>query len=191
MPIVDPEIIKSGENELFASIVASIDEFRVEELFQENYNFLLKEKMRFKKGRTTVHNNQIAFQLFFSSVAQISLLLDESGKFNGFANLSDMHSHDAELNVSHEQIIDSEVIKMRKSEFLESLSASINVQTINELLEKIYRVRPAGKTIYSHGDLKIFNDNIVYQLVYEVYIIFSILIDREGNYINTSLKNSE
>lgn len=117
------------------------------------------------------------------------MLLDESGKFDGFANLSDIHPPDAELPDSYEKILDSEIITMRKAEFLESLSASINVQTINELLDKIYKVRSVGKTVYSHGDIKVFNDKIVYQLVYEVNAIFSILIDRAGNYIDTSIGN--
>jgi hypothetical protein len=39
MPIVDPDIIHSGEKELFASILASFDEFQIEKLFQETSFF--------------------------------------------------------------------------------------------------------------------------------------------------------
>ena len=75
MPIVDPEIIKSGEKELFASILASFDEFQIEKLFQDTHNLLLKEKMQFKEGKTVVYDSQIAFQLYFSCIAQFSLFL--------------------------------------------------------------------------------------------------------------------
>ena len=190
MPIVDPEIINSGEKELFASIIASFDEFQIEKLFQETHNLLLKEKMQFKKGTTVVLNNQIAYQLFFSSVAEISVLIDETGRFKGFTNLNDIHLPDAEETESYERILDPEVITMRKAEFLDSLSASINVQTINELLHKIYKVGAVGKTIFRQGDIKVFNDHVSYQLVYEINAVFSILIDRAGNFISTSVENS-
>ena len=39
------------------------------------------------------------------------------------------------------------------------------------------------------GDIKVFNDRVTYQLVYEINAIFSILIDRAGNYISTSVEN--
>jgi len=66
MPIVDPEIIKSGEKELFASILASFDEFQIEKLFQETHNLLLKEKMQFKGGKTIAYKNQIAYKFFLT-----------------------------------------------------------------------------------------------------------------------------
>jgi len=188
MPIVDPEIIKSGEKELFASLLASIDEFQIEKLFQDTHKLLLKEKMQFKEGKTVVYDSQIAFQLYFSCFAQFSLLIDEFGRFKGFANLNDIHLSDAEETELYEKILDSEVIKMRKAEFLDSLSASINVQTINELLNKIYKVRAVGKSIYQQGDIKVYNGHVTYQLSYEISVFFSILIDREGNYISTPLE---
>ena len=189
MAIVDPEIIKTGEKELFASILASFDEFQIEKLFQETHNLLLTEKMQFKEGKTVVHDNQIAFQLSFRSVAQFSVLVDESGRFKGFTSLNDIQLSDAEESESYEKILDSEVIKMRKAEFLDSLSASINVQTINELLGKICKIDAVGKTTYQQGNIKVYNNHVTYLLVYEVNAIFSILIDREGNFISTSKEN--
>jgi len=188
MPIVDPEIIKSGEKKLFASMLASFDEFQIEKLFQDTHNLLLKEKMQFKEGKPVVYDSQIAFQLYFNCIAQFSLLIDEFGRFKGFANLNDIHLSDAEETELYEKILDSEVIKMRKAEFLDSLSASINVQTINELLNKIYEVRAVGKTIYQQGNIKVYNGHVTYQLSYEISAIFSILIDREGNYISPPLE---
>jgi len=85
MPIVDPEIIKSGEKELFASILASFDEFQIEKLFQETHNLLLKEKMQFKGGKTIAYKNQIAYKFFFNSVAEFSVL---GGGPNCMDNLS-------------------------------------------------------------------------------------------------------
>jgi len=63
---VDPEIIKSGEKELFSSILASFDEFQIEKLFQETHNLLLKIRMQFKGGKTIAYKNQIAYKFFLT-----------------------------------------------------------------------------------------------------------------------------
>jgi hypothetical protein len=42
MPIVDPEVIKSGENVLFSTLLASFDKFQIEKLFQDSHDLLLK-----------------------------------------------------------------------------------------------------------------------------------------------------
>jgi hypothetical protein len=96
---------------------------------------------------------------------------------------------DAEETESYEKLIDPEVIRMRKAEFFDSLSASINIKTINELLHKIYNLEAVGKTIFSRGDIKIYNGHVIYQLLYDVNVIISILIDRQGNEISTSIEN--
>ena len=189
MPIVQPEIIKSGEKELFSSILASFDEFQIEKLVQETHNLLLKEKMQFKGGKTVAYKNQIAYKFYFSSIVEFSVLLDEMGRFKGFTNLNNIAVPDAEETESYERVIDPEIIRMRKTEFFDSLSASININTINELLHRIYNLEAVGKTIYSRGDIKIFNGHVTYQLLYEVNVIISILIDRQGNYISSSIEN--
>lgn len=191
MPIVDPEIIKSGENELFSSILASFDKFQIEKLFQDSHDLLLKGQMQFKEGKMVVHNNQIAYQLYFTSVAVFSVLIDEFGRFMGFTNFIDIHPPDADKAESNEKILDYELLTMRKAEFLDALSASINIQTINKLLYKIYNVWATGKTIFKQGNIKVFNDHVSYQCVYETNAVFSILIDRAGNHINTSIDNNE
>jgi len=79
MPIVDPEVIKSGEKELFSSIIASFDKYQIEKLFQDSHDLLLKEQMQFKEGKTVAHNNQIAYQLVYETNAIFSILIDRAG----------------------------------------------------------------------------------------------------------------
>lgn len=175
MPIVDPEVIKSGEKELFSSLLASFDKFQIEKLFQDSHDLLLKGQVQFKEGKMVVHNNQIAYQLYFTSVAVFSVLIDEFGRFMGFTNFIDIHPPDADKAESNEKILDYELLTMKKAEFLDALSASINIQTINKLLYKIYNVWVAGKTIFKQGNIKVFNDHVSYQFVYETNAVFSIL----------------
>ena len=44
--------------------------------------------------------------------------------------------------------------------------------------------------IYTKGEIIVFNDHVTYQFLYEVEVNFSILIDREGNYIDTPKENN-
>ena len=190
MPIIAPEIIQAGEKRLLSYMLSSFDEFQVEKIFQDLYGLLLKEKMQFKEGKTIVYNNQIAYKLDYKSVAAVFVLLDEMGKFSGFTEPNNLHFPSAEKTESDDKIIDSEIIKIRKAEFLDSLSATINTGTITELFRKRYKMETVGKMIYAQGEIIIFNDHVTYQFLYEVDVIFSILIDRKGNYINTSKKNN-
>ena len=190
MPIVAPEIIQAGEKELFSSILSSFDEFQVEKLFQDTYGLFLKEKIQFKEGKTIVYSNQIAYKLDFKSVAEFSVLLDGMGKFSGFTEPIGFHFSSAEKTESYDKIIDSEIVKMRKAEFLDSLSASISNRTITEFFRNRYKVETVGKMIYTQGEIIVFNDHITYQFLYEIDVLFSILIDRKGDYLNTSKENN-
>ena len=190
MSIVDPEIIKSGEKKLFASILESFDEYQIEKLLQENHSLILKEKMQFKAGKAVALNNQIVYQFDYSSVAMFPVLINEVGKFMGYANSHDFYEIDSEETESYETLIDPEVIKIRKAEFIETISASINVNTIAELFSNIFKDKAIGKVIYSSGDIKSLSGYIVYQLIYEIELFFSVFIDRQGNYIRSSLKDN-
>jgi len=189
-PIIAPEIIQAGEKELISYMLSSLDAFQVEKLFQDLYGLLLKEKMQFQEGRAIVYNNQIAYKLDYKSVAAFFVLMDEMGKLSGFTEPTNLHFSSAEKTETDDKIIDSEIIKIRKAEFLDSLSATINNGTITELFRKKYKVETVGKMIYAQGEIIVFNDHVTYQFLYEVDVIFSILIDRKGNYINTSNKNN-
>lgn len=190
MPIVDPEIIEAGEKKLFAYILESFDEYKIEKLLQENHSLILKEKMQFKAGKAVVLNNQIVYQFDYSSVAVFPVLINQMGKFMGYANSHDFYEIDPEETESYETLIDPEVIKMRKAEFIETISASINVKMIAELFSKIFKDKAIGKVIYSSGDIKSLGGYLVYQLVYEIELFFSVFIDRRGNYIRSSLKDN-
>lgn len=190
MPFVDPEIIKTGEKRLFASILESFDEYQIEKLLQETHSLVLKEKMQFKGGKAVALNNQIVYQFDYSSVAAFPVLINETGKFMGYANSHDFNEIVEEETGSYENLIDPEIIKMRKVEFIEKISAAINPEKIAKLFNEIFKDRAIGKVAYSSGDIKALSGFIVYQLVYEIELFFSIFIDRKGNYIRSSLKDN-
>ena len=189
MIIVDPEVIQAGENQLFSSMLSSLDELQIEKIFKDTYGLLLKEKMQFVDGKIIVYKNQIAYKFEYKSVAEFLVLLDEMGKFSGFTQPRNLHYLSAEKTESSNMVIDSEIIKIRKAEFLDSLSASISIREINELFKKRYKLEIVDKIIYKEGEIVIFNDHVTYQFLYEADVIFSILIGTKGNFINFSKEN--
>ena len=184
MIIIDPEFIQAGENQLFISMLSFLDELQIEKIFKDTYDLLLKEKMQFVDGEIIVYKNQIAYKFEFKSVAGFLVLLDERGKFSGFTQPRNLEYLSAETPESSNTVIDSEIIKIRKAEFLDSLSASIGTRAINELFRKRYKLEIVDKIIYKEGQIVVFNDHVTYQFLYEADVIFSILIGTKGNFIN-------
>ena len=191
MPIVEPEIIKAAEKELFSSIWSSLDEFQAEELIRETHGLLLKEKMRFKGGKIIDYNNQIAYKLDYKSAVEFFVLVDETGKFSGFTDPNNLNYIRGEKTESNDKIIDSEIIEIRKAEFLDSVSVAINNKEVTELFRKRYQLETVDKIIYKNGEIMVLNDHVAYQFLYEADVILSILIDREGNYIKFSKENHD
>jgi hypothetical protein len=191
MPIAEPEIIKAAEKELFSSIWSSLDEFQAEELIRETHGLLLKEKMRFEGGKIIDYNNQIAYKLDYKSAVEFFVLVDETGKFSGFTDPNNLNYIRGEKTESNDKIIDPEIIEIRKAEFLDSVSVAINNKEVTELFRKRYQLETVDKIIYKNGEIMVLNDHVAYQFLYEADVILSILIDREGNYINFSKENHD
>jgi len=81
MKITDPEIIKSGENELIDAITADMDWGEVGKVFGDKHNLDIDDDVEYKNGDIIVHNNQIAYQLNFDVKVSLSIVLDREGNY--------------------------------------------------------------------------------------------------------------
>jgi len=70
--------------------------------------------MQFKGGKAVALNNQIVCQFDYSSVAAFPVLINETGKFMGYANSHDFNKIDAEETESYEKLIAPEIKKCEK-----------------------------------------------------------------------------
>ena len=147
--------------------------------------------MRFKGGKIIDYNNQIAYKLDYKSAVEFFVLVDETGKFSGFTDPNNLNYIRGEKTESNDKIIDSEIIEIRKAEFLDSVSVAINNKEVTELFRKRYQLETVDKIIYKKGEIMVLNDHVAYQFLYEADVILSILIDREGNYIKFSKENHD
>lgn len=183
MPIVDPEIIKKWETELFSSIITSIDMQKINKLFAENYSLKLLKKPEFTDGEIVVYQNQIAYKLGFYTLVSFSLLLDKVGNFKGFTTLDDTVLLDTGRNDSDNHIVSFETIRIKETEFLYTIAANISNRSIREIFYKLYKLKVSGDITYKHGDTVVFNGHVTYQLAFEVEVNFSLFLDRNGKYI--------
>ena len=166
MSIIDPEVINKGEKELVSAILTSLDMNQIEMLFSENYNLTLKGRLRLKEGDIVAYENQIAYKFDFSGVATVSLLMDKMGNFQGFTQPDEIFLSNAEITDLKNSITDGELIRVKETEFLNALAATVNNRRIMELFQKVFKLKANGIVIYKHGDILIFNGHITYKFYF-------------------------
>ena len=189
LPIIDPKVIFKGEKELVYSILSSVDINLIQRLFNKKFGLTLREKLELTEGDIVVFNNQVAYSLHVGAVATFSLLLDKKGNFKGFATPNDIFLSDVEDTDSKNMLTDSELIKLKETEFLDALAATIDKKRIIEFLQNITKLRSNGIIIYKQGDITIFNGHVTYKLTFDFETKLSLFLDRRGNYLGFSVQD--
>lgn len=98
MKITDPEIIKSGENELIDAITADMDWAEIGKVFGEKHNLDIDDDVEYKNGDIIIHNNQIAYQLNFDVKVSLSIVLDREGNYMSLLTSLDRNNAGEEGN---------------------------------------------------------------------------------------------
>ena len=86
------------------------------------------------------------------------------------------------------KITDSEVIKNAEKELIDAINADLDWGVIEETFKKEHKLGIEEDVEYKTGDIVVFDKQIAYKLEFEVKVILSVLLDRDGNYI--SIKSS-
>lgn len=188
MLIIDPEVINKGEKELVSSILASVESYHIKKLLYKNFGLTLREKLVLNDGDIVVYDNQVAYRLDFKAMAGFSLLLDKMGRFQGFTNPDDIFLLNAEETDSENIITDIELIRLKETEFLDALAATIDKKRIIEYLHNVTKLKLNGIVIYKEGDIVIFNGQVTYKLTFDFKTNFSLFLDRTGNFLGFSLQ---
>ena len=89
MKITDPEIIKSGEQELFDGITGDLDWSAIEQIFREKHKLGIEENVEYKRGDIVAHDNEVAYRLEFEVKITISVLLDREGNYLSISSSGD------------------------------------------------------------------------------------------------------
>lgn len=82
------------------------------------------------------------------------------------------------------KITDHEVIKTSEQELIDAITADLDWGAIEEVIRKKHNLEIEEDVEYKKGDIVVYNDQVAYKLEFNVNVILSVLLDREGNYIS-------
>lgn len=81
------------------------------------------------------------------------------------------------------KITNHEVIKSGEQELIDAITADLDWESIEDLFSREHKLKIEDNVEYKKGDIVVYNDQIAYQLEFDVNIVLSVLLDREGNYL--------
>lgn len=81
------------------------------------------------------------------------------------------------------KITNHEVIKSGEQELIDAITADLDWESIENLFSQEHKLKIEDNVEYKKGDIVVFNDQIAYKLEFDVNIVLSVLLDREGNYL--------
>ena len=79
-------------------------------------------------------------------------------------------------------IVNPDIINKWEMELIESLTAALDAREVHSLFKDKYGLRLKGNFESAKGRIVAFKNHIVYELRIKAISIFSVLIDRSGNY---------
>ena len=84
------------------------------------------------------------------------------------------------------KITEYDVIKGGEQELIDAITADLDWGTIDKIFSKEHNLKIDENVEYRNGDIVVHNDQIVYKLEFDVNVILSVILDREGNYISVT-----
>jgi len=82
------------------------------------------------------------------------------------------------------KISNNQTIQHGEQELIDAISADLNWQPIEEIIKKEHKLDLQENIEYRSGDLVVCNDQVAYQLEFDVRMAVTLLIDRQGNFIS-------
>jgi len=93
------------------------------------------------------------------------------------------------------QITDHEVIKSGEQELIDAITADLDWEAIEDVFGKEHKLKIEDNVEYKKGDIVVYDGQVVYKLEFDVNIVLTVLLDRDGNYLAATssgdLENSQ
>lgn len=84
------------------------------------------------------------------------------------------------------KITDHHLIKSGEQELIDTITADLDWGAIEEIFRKEHKLKIEENVEYKNGDIVVYNDQVAYKLEFDVKVIISVLLDREGNYLSVT-----
>jgi hypothetical protein len=81
------------------------------------------------------------------------------------------------------KITNHEVIKSGEQELIDAITAELDWESIEDIFSQEHKLKIEDNVEYKKGDVVVYNDQIAYKLEFDVNVVLSVLLDREGNYL--------
>ncbi len=82
------------------------------------------------------------------------------------------------------KLTDFEIIKSGEQELIDSINGELDWEVMEEIFQKVHKLELGEDVEYRRGDLVVHNNEVAYQLEFDVKVKLSILIDRKGNHLS-------
>ena len=82
------------------------------------------------------------------------------------------------------KITDSEIIRSAEQELIDSINGDLDWVVMEDVFQEVHKLELGEDVEYKQGDLVVHNNEVAYQLDFDVKVKLSILIDREGNHLS-------
>ena len=82
------------------------------------------------------------------------------------------------------KITDYNVIKSGEQELIDAITADLDWGVIEDIFKKEHKLEIEENVEYRKGDIVVYNNQVAYKLEFDVTVILSVLLDREGNYMS-------
>ena len=84
------------------------------------------------------------------------------------------------------KITNSEVIRNGESELIDTITADIDWGAIEEIFKEEHKLGIEEDVEYKSGDIVVHDNKVAYKLKFQVNVILSVLLDREGHCISVT-----
>lgn len=81
------------------------------------------------------------------------------------------------------KITNHDVIKSGEKELIDAITADLDWGAIEEICREKHKLKIEENVEYKKGDIVVYNDQVAYKLEFNVNVILSVLLDREGNHM--------
>ena len=189
MEFINPQVIDEAKKELISSIHATLDLGAIGKILKDKYNLELEVKAELNDGDIVVYNNHVAYQLGFDAMVIFSILVDRMGNYRGLPDKSNGFELPWEKTAHQMNLTDSEIIKRKERELVDAIADALNPKDIGALFEQEHNIKLSDNAEYKQGNIVVSNNHAAYKFDFAAELKFSLLVDRNGNYLAFSDSN--
>lgn len=88
------------------------------------------------------------------------------------------------------QITNADIIKNGEQDLIDAITADLDWGAIENIFREQHNLGIDEDVEYKQGDIIVHDNQIAYQLRFEVKVTVSVLLDREGNYLSVSFSGN-